>query len=255
MSPVLDSNPIFIALLGALLGATLAWGAWRKKAQHDVALQSSLHADELHKARETLNEKHAADKQALEKRSAELADSLAVELAEASMLKAELDRQAHAAKDQVHALEQRNNALTIKLDLATSQLEELKADRDQLKQEHNAQLEAIALQHAGQIEKAESPLTVIVHPFVNTSVDKALFKKTSRIDIGYKYQLMVQGIPCLEPHSFVVETQTQSEVDADAIRAFGEKALALAEAAAQVKGGGVAGTLISVAKTVVFGRK
>lgn len=130
----------------------------------------------------------------------------------------------------------------------------LDAEREKLNQRHGNQLAALELRHADQLKKVESPLTVTVHPFVDAAEDKGMFKKSTTLEVGYKYQLMVQGIPCMEPHRVVVETQTKVELDDQAIKAFSEKALALAEAAANIKGGG-AGALISVVKTVVLGRK
>ena len=255
MPLLLDISSIFPALLGAIVGASFVWRMLVRTAEQSAVRLTNKHAEELCRSREALLEQHATEKQALEQRITEVSHSLEVALADIAKLKVEMDRQANTSKDQVHFLEKSNNELTVRLDLANSQLGELRADREHLRHQNSAQLEAMEWRHAEQLQKVESPLTVVVHPFVNTAVEKALFKKTSRVEIGYKYQLMMQGIPCLEPHSFVVETQTQSEVDAEAIKAFGEKALALAEQAAQVKGGGVAGTLISVAKTVVFGRK
>jgi hypothetical protein len=137
---------------------------------------------------------------------------------------------------------------------SASQLAALDAEREKLNLRHADQLRALELRHDDQLKKVESPLTVTVHPFVDAAEDKSLFKKSTTLEVGYKYQLMVQGIPCMEPHRVVVETQTKVELDDQAIRAFSEKALALAEAAANIKGGG-AGALISVAKTVVLGRK
>ncbi len=131
----------------------------------------------------------------------------------------------------------------------------LDAERDKLNEKHVNQLAALELRHDDQLKKVESPLTVTVHPFVDAAEDKGLFKKSTTLEVGYKYQLMVQGIPCMEPHRVVVETQTKVELDDQAIKAFSEKALALAEAATNIKGVGAAKTLISVAKTVVLGRK
>jgi hypothetical protein len=127
----------------------------------------------------------------------------------------------------------------------------LASQRDKLIQHHAQQLQALEQRHDDQLKKVESPLTVTIYPFVDAAEKRGFLKKTATLEIGYKYQLMVQGIPCMEPHRVVVETQTKVELDDQAIKAFGEKALALAEAAAQVKGGGIAATLISVAKTVV----
>lgn len=141
------------------------------------------------------------------------------------------------------------------LDAERERLNQILADQLRaLELRHSNQLRTLELRHDDQIKKVESPLTVTVHPFVDAAEDKGMFKKSTTLEVGYKYQLMVQGIPCMEPHRVVVETQTKVELDDQAIKAFSEKALALAEAAANIKGGG-AGALISVAKTVVLGRK
>jgi hypothetical protein len=146
------------------------------------------------------------------------------------------------------------SALRTAAQQSAAHLAALDAEREKLNLRHADQLRALELRHDDQIKKVESPLTVTVHPFVDAAEDKGMFKKSTTLEVGYKYQLMVQGIPCMEPHRVVVETQTKVELDDQAIRAFSEKALALAEAAANIKGGG-AGALISVAKTVVLGRK
>ncbi len=146
------------------------------------------------------------------------------------------------------------SALRTAAEQNAAHLAALDAEREKLNQRHADQLRALDLRHEDQLKKVESPLTVTVHPFVDAAEDKGMFKKSTTLEVGYKYQLMVQGIPCMEPHRVVVETQTKVELDDQAIKAFSEKALALAEAAAQIKSGG-AGALISVAKTVVLGRK
>lgn len=129
-----------------------------------------------------------------------------------------------------------------------------RTEREQLLQQHQTSLQAAERRYAEQLKKLESPLTVLVHPFVNTSLEKGLIRNSSVVECGYKYQLMVQGIPCFPPHDVVVERQSKVEIDEQALAAWGAKALQFAEAAAQVKGGGVAGKLISVAKTVVQSR-
>jgi len=164
-------------------------------------------------------------------------------------------RKQHAHETAAIRAESQTALSTALNDAARRHEASLEVDRQKIAQLHENQIKALETRHAEQIQKVESPLTVVVHPFVDTTEDKGMFKKSTTVEVGYKYQLMVQGIPCMEPHRMVVETQTKSEVDADAFKAFSEKALALAEAAVQVKGGPAAGRLFSVARTVLMGHK
>lgn len=100
-------------------------------------------------------------------------------------------------------------------------------------------------------EQSESALSVSVHPFVNTEAEKSLFSKQVKVEVGYKYQLFVQGLPCFEPHSVVVESTTHKEVNEQTIELLKGKAVEAAEAAVQIKGGGVAARVISIAKAAV----
>ena len=100
-------------------------------------------------------------------------------------------------------------------------------------------------------QRKEASLAVTVHPFVNTSRERGLFSSENVIEIGYKYQLLIQGLPCFEPHTVVVETTRQKQVNDEMIELFKTKAVELAQLAANVKTGGAAGTIVSIAKAVV----
>ncbi len=99
-------------------------------------------------------------------------------------------------------------------------------------------------------DQKNSALSVVVHPFVNTEAQKGIFTKETKVEIGYKYQLFVQGLPCFEPHTMVLESTVQKEVDQQSLEYFKNKAEKAAEAAVLVKGGGAAKTAITVAKTI-----
>ena len=139
-------------------------------------------------------------------------------------------------------------------ELGAAHLAQLQSEREQHQQQLQASLLDAERRFAEQVKKIQSPLTVLVHPFVNTSVEKGLVRNSSVVEVGYKYQLMVQGIPCFPPHDVVVERQSKVEVDEKAIAAWSAKALELAEGVSRVGGGGGASALISVAKTVVRSR-
>jgi hypothetical protein len=97
-------------------------------------------------------------------------------------------------------------------------------------------------------DRADSDLSVTVHPFVNTQSKKSLFTNETQVDIGYKYQLFVRGLPCFEPHTVVVDSTTEKEVDEGRILMFKNKALELAQAVASAGNGGSLNKVITIAK-------
>ncbi len=94
-------------------------------------------------------------------------------------------------------------------------------------------------------------LSVIVHPFVNTEADKGIFIRSTKVEVGYKYQLFVQGFPCFEPHTVVLESTVHKEVDQQMLDLLKQKAEGAAEAAVLVPSGGAAKTAITIAKTLI----
>jgi hypothetical protein len=100
-------------------------------------------------------------------------------------------------------------------------------------------------------EQGKSALSVTMHPFVNTARTRGVFTRETLIEIGYKYQLLIQGLPCFEPHTVVVETTKEREVNDETIELLRTKALGFAEIAAQAKSGGLPGVAVSIARAVV----
>lgn len=98
--------------------------------------------------------------------------------------------------------------------------------------------------------KANS-LSVTVHPFVNTEAEKGIFTRHTKVEIGYKYQLFVQGFPCFEPHTVVLEKTVHKEVDEKMLDILKQKAEGAAEAAVSIPSGGAAKTAINIAKTLI----
>lgn len=100
-------------------------------------------------------------------------------------------------------------------------------------------------------DQKNSALSVVVHPFVNTEGQKGIFTRETKVEIGYKYQLFVQGLPCFEPHTMVLESTTHKEVDQKMIELLTSKAEQAAEAAINAKSGGAMKTAITIAKTAI----
>jgi hypothetical protein len=94
-------------------------------------------------------------------------------------------------------------------------------------------------------------LSVVVHPFVNTEADKGIFIRSTKVEVGYKYQLFIQGFPCFEPHTVVLESTVHKEVDQQMLDLLKQKAEGAAEAAVQIPSGGAAKTAITIAKTLL----
>lgn len=100
------------------------------------------------------------------------------------------------------------------------------------------------------VEVKKNDITVTVHPFVNTAKDEGLIFKDTRVEIGYKYQLFVKGLPCFAPHVEVTESSIQKEVNQESLKHLLERAEQLASAAVIAKTG-PAGTLIEVGRASV----
>lgn len=94
-------------------------------------------------------------------------------------------------------------------------------------------------------------LSVVVHPFVNTEADNGIFMRSTKVEVGYKYQLFIQGFPCFEPHTVVLESTVHKEVDQQMLDLLKQKAEGAAEAAVQIPSGGAAKTAITIAKTLL----
>lgn len=102
-----------------------------------------------------------------------------------------------------------------------------------------AQQQVIALQqkvesdesrHQNEIEHLRrGGLTVVTYPYEEQIGDDGVFIDDRRAEIGYKFQLFVNGIPCFEPHKIPVSVLQQKEVSLVKIEAATKTALGLIE--------------------------
>ena len=120
-------------------------------------------------------------------------------------------------------------------------------------QERGREALRLAEKRHEQIQKEEktNALSVVVHPFVNTEAKKGVFSREIHAQIGYKYQLFIQGLPCFEPHTMVLESSVHKEVDKRTLEILTKKALQAAEAAIHIKSGGAAKVAITIAKALI----
>lgn len=99
-------------------------------------------------------------------------------------------------------------------------------------------------------EVKSNDITVSVSPFVNTAKDDGFIFKETRVEIGYKYQLLIKGLPCLTPHVEITESFSQKELNQENLSLLLEKAEQLANIAVAIKTGNP-GELIKMARASV----
>ena len=153
----------------------------------------------------------------------------------------------------------------------SSRLRRMSSEKDaemaRLAQLHESKLDNVTAaerqRHQQQLEQAEqrfrerlddqsrNDLSVTVYPFVNTRSERSWVFRETLVEVGYKYQLLVRGLPCFEPHTVVVESKREKEVNEEMVEILKTKALQFAEAAIVTRGGGIPGKVISIAKTSV----
>lgn len=234
---MIDANDSLLTFaFGLLTASPIAYFLARSKFSSQLARTEDARSNEIRELRVTFDER-------LKREQSE---------AQAQLEKARSDgRDAlQAALDRLSGESRRNLDATIeRYELKLQQQSEA---LDRLRSEHRRDMEDTVTRHEEKLkEQTESELSVTIHPFVNTQSKGTLFTKETEVEIGYKYQLFVRGLPCFEPHSVVIETSVEKEVDARRLEMFKDKALELAEALANLKSGGLAGKVITIAKTAV----
>lgn len=63
----------------------------------------------------------------------------------------------------------------------------------------------------------ESGLTLITYPYKEDHGKDGVIFDERRVEIGFKYQLFVNGTPCFQPHVVATDTLTKKEINADRV--------------------------------------
>ena len=108
-----------------------------------------------------------------------------------------------------------------------------------------------AVDQERRISNPTDAVTVTVYPFVKTKARRGWLSRGTSVDLGYKFQLFVQGVPCLAPCEVVVESTEHKEVDEELVGRLQANAFQIAEAAVHLPAAGGAAKAISIARTVV----
>lgn len=99
-------------------------------------------------------------------------------------------------------------------------------------------------------EKAKA-FAVIVRPYVSQTKEGSFFKSYN-LEIGYQYQLLVNGIPCFEPHVVIEQRTEEKEMNTELIEKVTEIAVNTAKKAVSNT---PAGKLITVLDSLVLTKK
>lgn len=62
-------------------------------------------------------------------------------------------------------------------------------------------------------ETLGAALQVVVHPYIRKTKNFSLISDSYTCEVGYQYQLMVQGIPCFEPHIKITRSESYDVVN------------------------------------------
>jgi hypothetical protein len=118
----------------------------------------------------------------------------------------------------------------------------------QLKQERDKALQE-GLRRGSQAEEEKAKIfSVTVRPYIEERHNSGFFSKRHIFGVGYQYQLLVNGIPCFEPHVVLEQILEERQVDSDRIERLAKE---LTRAAVALKAGPAAAAAISLDETPV----
>lgn len=101
-------------------------------------------------------------------------------------------------------------------------------------------------------EKNEAAFSVQVRPFISTIKDEGIIWDSTKSQVGFQYQLYVNGIPCFQPHVVVENEYHEDKVNDARLQWLTQQALNVARLA--VQGAGAEG-LIAVVETPVISQR
>lgn len=73
--------------------------------------------------------------------------------------------------------------------------------------------------------------SVQISPLVRIVEDKGLFSSEFKTEVGYQYQLLINGIPAFQPHLLIERSETRKEVNEERIDELTKLAKQIAEGA------------------------
>jgi hypothetical protein len=102
--------------------------------------------------------------------------------------------------------------------------EKLQTEREKAGSEARERLRA-------EYELQSKLFSVQISPLVRITENKGLFSSECQSDVGYQYQLLINGIPAFQPHVIVERSETRKEVNEENVKELLGSAKQIAEAA------------------------
>lgn len=160
--------------------------------------------------------------------------------------------------------------LQIQNQIEAARQEGIKIGRKELAHEHQTQLQKIDLENQKKIieereeaakEAAEKKrleledqvklFSIKISPYTKVIKDTGLFYNSHRAEIGYQYQLLVNGIPAFAPHLIIENSEEIKEIDQNKIDTIVEKSVELAKAAAEIYLSGAGKNAVSITNPII----
>jgi hypothetical protein len=102
--------------------------------------------------------------------------------------------------------------------------ERLQSEREKAATEARERLRA-------EYELQSKLFSVQISPLVRITENKGLFSSENQTEVGYQYQLLINGIPAFQPHIIVERSETRKEVNEENLRQLLNSAKQIAEGA------------------------
>ena len=96
------------------------------------------------------------------------------------------------------------------------------------------------------LEEKARAFSVTVRPFIRKTSHEGWFKKFVSLEVGYQYQLLINGIPCFEPHVVISKHHEERELNKEVLDRMTRLAIEAAHEAVRLKAG-PAGELVPIA--------
>lgn len=172
---------------------------------------------------------------------------------ELKSLKSSMNQKSIEFEEQLRSLNERNKKELEEQDLKYSKKVTESADSFSLERESIRKAAFTEGFEKGQLAEAEKGkiFSVAVRPYMGKFIKKGLIKNSTKLYIGYQYQLLVSGIPCFQPHKVHEQEYEEEIIDDEKIAKYTKLAIEVAEAAVRLSAGPAA-TLIPVNRQPVI---
>ncbi len=105
--------------------------------------------------------------------------------------------------------------------------ENLRAEREKAAAEARERLSA-------EYELQSKLFSVQISPLVRITENKGMFSSKYQSEVGYQYQLLINGIPAFQPHIIVERSETRKEVNEENLKELLKSAKQIAEGAIDI---------------------